>query len=407
MQPTKVYLKGLNSIRFFAALFVVLWHGHRSLVIAGVYQDNNYAAFHCGAAGVDLFFTLSGFLITYLLIREIGQTGTVSISSFYKRRVLRIWPLYFLCLFCGLFVLTAIVPKVTGTAYVEWPIWKVLLLYVFFLPNLASSYCRLGLLAPLWSIGVEEQFYLSWAPLAKLFSRRVRELLIAVVLLTTAWHFVLNDVLAPYLDPRLYAFLQSMRFCNMAIGALFAHILHFRMQWYSKSWMAQPIGQIALLGLVLWYFLRGIPAVPPSLMQIILALSYGCIFINVSSLERSVVNLERQPFTYLGEISYGLYMCHLYVDYVLRYFWQRYNPPVHFVVSAIAYQMLLLTLGVVVAAISHRYFEQYFLRLGHAPPVTLPFPRPAIATSRVTRKLPFPRPASATSRVTRKRSKAA
>jgi peptidoglycan/LPS O-acetylase OafA/YrhL len=317
---------------------------------------------------VDLFFTLSGFLITYLLIREVGQTGTVSISAFYKRRVLRIWPLYFLCLICGLFILTTIVPRITGTTYVEWPIWKVLLLYVFFLPNFASSYCRLGLLAPLWSIGVEEQFYLSWAPLVKLFSRHVRELLIGAVLVTTAWHFVLNDVLAPYLDPRLCMFLQTMRFCNMAIGALFAYVLHFHMQWYSRSWMARPIGQIALLGGVLWYFLLGIPAVPPSVMEIILAFSYGCIFINVSSLEKSFVNLERQPFTYFGEISYGLYMYHLYVDYALRYLWQRFSPPVNFVVSAFAYQILLLLLGIAVAAISHRYFESYFLRLGHRPP---------------------------------------
>ncbi len=169
MSHPKQYLKGLNTIRFVAAFFVILFHGYTALVALHVVEDQGYAVFDRGIAAVELFFTLSGFLITYLLILEINKTGTVAIKDFYIRRVTRIWPMYFLCLAGGLVGLGLVYPWLTGENYFDFSIPDVLWYYVFFLPNLPYAYCRAGILCPLWSIGIEEQFYLFWAPLAQAF----------------------------------------------------------------------------------------------------------------------------------------------------------------------------------------------------------------------------------------------
>src|SRR4051794_24658331 len=104
------YLPGLHTIRFFAAAFVIVQHGHAALVDLRVLVDSGAVAVHRGIDAVELFFTLSGFLITYLLIKEMQKTGTVNVQRFYIRRILRIWPLYFVCLAGGLFVLGIAVP---------------------------------------------------------------------------------------------------------------------------------------------------------------------------------------------------------------------------------------------------------------------------------------------------------
>src|SRR5215203_4032689 len=165
MQTGKVHFKGLNSLRFFAALFVVIGHIPLNQGSVGLPNPSYGALFFRGAPAVSFFFTLSGFLITYLLLEERRRTGDVDVRSFYLRRVCRIWPLYFAVVFFGLFFYNALLPAL-GIGYrVEYSLPLAVLLYTFFLPNLMNSlYTVGGILNPSWSIGVEEQFYLFWAP---------------------------------------------------------------------------------------------------------------------------------------------------------------------------------------------------------------------------------------------------
>jgi peptidoglycan/LPS O-acetylase OafA/YrhL len=89
------YLPGLNTLRFFAAFLVIISHAQQSVNKLNI---SNFTApiLNRGKDGVEFFFVLSGFLITYLLCKEINKTNTVSIKDFYLRRVFRIWPLYFI-----------------------------------------------------------------------------------------------------------------------------------------------------------------------------------------------------------------------------------------------------------------------------------------------------------------------
>src|SRR5687768_1669565 len=101
-----VFFKGINGLRFFAAFAVIITHiellkGH----FGYIHYWNEPMIFHAGGLGVYFFFVLSGFLITYLLLAEKSRFGEISILKFYVRRMLRIWPLYYLIVIIGFFVL--------------------------------------------------------------------------------------------------------------------------------------------------------------------------------------------------------------------------------------------------------------------------------------------------------------
>src|ERR1700721_468056 len=157
---TRFYLPELDSLRFFAFLAVFLWRLRPipGWVIAA--PNKNFAEtlaialWQAGEFGGDLFFTLSAFLITELLAREKLQFGSIDIRSFYVRRILRIWPLYFGFL-AALYLALAILPG----PHVPW---RGLPGFAVFLGNFVMYG---GVLVPLalgilWSVSLEEQFYL-------------------------------------------------------------------------------------------------------------------------------------------------------------------------------------------------------------------------------------------------------
>ncbi len=143
-------IEGLDSLRFFAFLSIFFYHAQ--------------SKFHYGYLGVDLFFVLSSFLLTYLAFREIESKGAFSKTNFFMRRVLRIFPLYYLILLISFVV----VPLIDSSA--SLPENKTL--YWTFLSNYDTQDCLFALKF-LWSLGVEEQFYLVFIALSFLLRRRV------------------------------------------------------------------------------------------------------------------------------------------------------------------------------------------------------------------------------------------
>src|SRR5438270_445539 len=170
----RIFFPGLNFVRAYAALGVVVWHMRQLMMLFRVpisepFYDALSRVFPRGDDGVMLFFVLSGFLITYLLMAEQRRTGTVAVAKFYVRRVLRIWPLYFLLVLLGF----AILPLVIGWEHYPYlgkdeNFFGRLALYLVLMPNVAYALWPGGVpIGHLWSIGVEEQFYLLWPALMK------------------------------------------------------------------------------------------------------------------------------------------------------------------------------------------------------------------------------------------------
>jgi peptidoglycan/LPS O-acetylase OafA/YrhL len=355
------YLKGLNTLRFFAAFFVSISHANISLAKINIIQLRPYAFFERGLDAVEFFFVLSGFLITYLLLKEIKKTGTISIQQFYKRRVLRIWPLYFLICCIGFIGLGIIYPYFTGRNF-GFPLGKAVLLYVFFLPNLGISLYQMGLLYPLWSIGVEEQFYLIWAPLVKIFKNRLLTVLLMVAFLSILLYILCFIFIADQ-NSALFKFVKSLKFWAMAVGAIFGYILYYFEQIKLSKYLTATIVQIGAIAIVCYHYLIGESFSDNIYYHFFIAVLYGIIIINSCIESTSVINLEKQPFVYLGTISYGLYMYHMVVDYFLRTAYQKFAPHTHAIAVEISYYISLLGLTIIVATLSYKYFESHFLKL--------------------------------------------
>ena len=160
MAEKTIFFKGLNGIRAIAALSVLFAHTTMMLgdfglnaFIFGTYDDGNPKATLLAGLGVSMFFALSGFLITYLLLEE-KKTGNISVKNFYIRRVLRIWPLYYAYMILSLLTLIK---------FTDQPINSAILFYIFLAANVPFIIgTAIDFISHYWSLGVEEQFYSFW-----------------------------------------------------------------------------------------------------------------------------------------------------------------------------------------------------------------------------------------------------
>lgn len=357
------YLNGLNGLRFFAAFFVIISHAAISIEKLGIAHINYFVFLNRGEDAVNFFFTLSGFLITYLLQIEIKKTGTVSIKEFYLRRIFRIWPLYFIIIVIGFLLLGVIYPWMYGKPYFTFTIPEGLLMFVFFVPNYAAKNFAVGLLNPLWSIGVEEQFYLFWAPLVKCFKNRMKVMIVAFVLISTIFYVLLYTNILVFAQ-NWQRFLLTQKFFAMAIGAMFAYILYSDFKWYNKSFLASYPFQFIIIFLVIYHYLIGFPFSENLFGKIFFSVIYGFLILNVSTIDKKLINLETKILKYLGVISYGLYMFHMVIDYVLRLLYPyliRSNISNYILIPL--YFVLLLFGTIVLAGLSYKYIESYFLNI--------------------------------------------
>lgn len=355
-------MEGLNTLRFLAAFFVIFAHGQISLWKLGVVNGTSAPIFNRGGDAVEFFFTLSGFLITLLLINESDKTNTISIRKFYVRRVLRIWPLYFLLIVIGFILFGYVYPQLFHEHYFEFSIPAGLALFVCFLPNIATSFFPTGILYPLWSIGVEEQYYLFWAPLIKLFRKNTLNVILVFVIISHCWYALVFEKVFPF-SVGWHKFLISQKFYAMAMGGLFAYLFVKKRHLFPLNGRASVMIQLAIILLLLFHYLIGFAFSDALWFHFALSAVYGMLIVYTVT-PNNFINLERQPFKYLGIISYGLYMFHMLVDYFLRMLVMKLKiisfNPLYFVPL---YHICLLGLTIIIATLSYKYYESFFFGL--------------------------------------------
>lgn len=365
----KVYFSGLNGIRFFAASLVVFAHIEGFKKKAGLFSLHqiNWASnfiTDAGSHGVKIFFTLSGFLITYLLLIEMNEQRNIDIGKFYIRRILRIWPLYFLIIVLGFVVL----PYVLNPTYFETKTHpdfiSKLLLNVFFFPNAVlyffGSIFSLGIL---WSIGTEEQFYIGWPHLIKYgFKRNLIRVILAtlgIIILIKLALFLSRNSFDPSWKERYtqfaYLFLQ---YDAMIIGSLFA-ALHFYHKekltfLYKKSFQFLVIIITSLLVLLVGDL--GV------FSNLIFGTLYAVIILNVATNENTVLRLKHPVLEFLGQVSFGMYMYHsIFIAFSMA-FLAKFGSSL----SLLSYNLVLyamsfiLTIGVSIG--SYYFFERKILK---------------------------------------------
>ena len=365
IRKTFQYLEGLNTLRFFAAFLVIIYHAHGSLIKIGLMENGSVPVLDKGTDAVDFFFTLSGFLITYLLLKEINQSNDVSIKKFYIRRALRIWPVYFAIVLFRFFLYAIVYKLILHTPDTDFPIVKGFALYVFFLPNLAAIIYNVGLLHPLWSIGVEEQFYLFWAPLVKVFKTKIKYLLIGMLCISIIW-YVLVYYNTLHFDPVATDFLLSQKFYAMIIGAIFGYILFYHIDFYDNFFLSSKLLQYCVLAFLLYYYVATDRLEDFFWLKLLMPVFYGIFILNVSAVKNKIISLEKKPFIFLGEISYGLYMYHMVIDFFLRKGFQKLaDHHINQFVLITMYFILIIGGSILLSFISYKYFESLFLKIKH------------------------------------------
>jgi peptidoglycan/LPS O-acetylase OafA/YrhL len=331
-----LYRPELDVLRFFA-FFAVFVHHVGATLKADLHGPFGGLVVG-GAFGVDLFFVLSAYLITDLFLREVKTFGNLNVPAFYVRRILRIWPLYFAFL-----VVAAAIPDrpLRGEALV----W-----FLLFVGNwyLAKHNYPDSIGDPLWSVSIEEQFYVTWPLLFVAFGAR-RLVLVGVSLLAIANVARVVLVNAGTLHPGIWC--NSLaRVDPIALGILLA-ALQDRLPTFSGRARAALVG-LGIAGLWACGSLGGFAGGGALVLYPGVAVSCLVILAGVLGWNPGGSRAAR-ALEYLGKISYGLYVVHVLALRAVR----RVSPDW----AVVALGGLALTIAL--AALSYELYEKRFLRL--------------------------------------------
>ena len=285
------YIPELQGLRGLAVLAVVFYHCHPRLVGTPVHYASLW-----GWAGVNLFFVLSGFLITSILLES--RNKEKYFRNFYGRRALRIWPVYVLLLI-AVYLNAPWFIGATITQAVKTAPW---LAYIFFMQNLFHLALPPAI-GPTWSLAIEEQYYFLWAPIVR-FLRR-------------PWTLAAVPAAALIVSPLVrFADLHWITLTNtlihldgIALGSLLALGL-YTLTLGRRTWL-----WIGLAAMVIGIWASATVAGGTSVLDSSLALAFaGAVLASIASTgARNPINalLRRGPLAFYGRISYGLYMIHI------------------------------------------------------------------------------------------------
>ena len=361
MDKQKIYFPNLNGLRFIAAVLVIIHHIEQIKSISKI--DNYWGKIPfvsiIGKLGVVLFFVLSGFLITYLLLAEEKSFKNISIKKFYIRRMLRIWPLYFLIIILAFGILPNIdlftLPGYGKEVIYSNLLWK-LLLYALFFPNLVLS--LLGIVpyaSHTWSIGTEEQYYLVWPIILKSFKKYRIILMLFIIVSYLAFGKILSSHYSEILPFRsvIKAFWASFNIDCMAIGGIYA-ILLFQKNKLLKVLQNNILFYLTMI-LVVFLMLNGVHL--PYFHYEFYSILFGIIILNFAANDKISITLENKVLNYLGNISYGIYMYHP-IGIVLAI---AISIAINYTTNWLIYP-LSFTLTISIAGLSYKYFESFFLK---------------------------------------------
>jgi peptidoglycan/LPS O-acetylase OafA/YrhL len=335
------YIPELQGLRGIAVLAVVFYHCSPRLQGTWAYQPSLW-----GWAGVNLFFVLSGFLITCILLES--RTKPRYFRNFYGRRVLRIWPVYVLLLIVVYLEAPWFIGPSIGQAIRTAPWWA----YVFFLQNLFHINLPPAL-GPTWSLAIEEQYYFVWAPLVRVLRR---PWMLSAILAAA----LMGSPLARHLHPHWVTSTHTLiHLDGIAWGSLLALALH-RIHLSRRTWIV-----LGLAGALVGFWAAATIAGGTSLLDSALAVAFaGVILASIASTgARNPLNLAlaRGPLAYYGRISYGLYMIHISIFIFFGWFDLRMD---HFGIpgnlAIVGFRLLMATAA---ASLLWYGFESQILKL--------------------------------------------
>jgi peptidoglycan/LPS O-acetylase OafA/YrhL len=367
MNVQRYYKPELDVLRLFAFLFVFFVH---RLDLAPIDSHEYYWAFHLsllGNYGVPLFFFLSAFLITELLIREQDIFGQINIKSFYLRRILRIWPLYFTFFYIIVFLTSTTtvfgspIPTETQIAFTFFSgNWNITF-------NQWQSYC----INPLWSVSVEEQLYII-LPLIVYYSGKrglkIFSYLVLVVSYLTIIYYASNPTKG-FSGQWTNSFVQFQFFAAGILCSVYLNGKQPQLNIFTRLLMF-------ILGVGCWMIASivcEINADAPHLATMVQSVSgWILILIGVMLMFFSLLGISSKylpnPLIYLGRISFGMYIVHITIYWIIYRIFKDELVLVSDKMGLANWKnelgfVLAFMITVSFATLSYHFFEKPFLKL--------------------------------------------
>ncbi len=356
------YRPELDVVRFIAFFAVFLHHGlPRTGFLDWTGEWIAVSAWRAAVAdaggfGLCLFFVLSAYLIADLLLRERDRTGTVALGRFFARRIRRIWPLY-------------IVGLLLGTAWGLALHQPTHLRFAAYFLLLGNWYCvthgwGLNPFTPLWSISIEEQFYLLWPGIAKYAGRGAMFAVCAALLAAANATLLHLGRQHANLDVAVWAN-SVVQLQMFAAGILLALVLRQRIPQLAAGWRAVLV--LACPGC--WYVAAHGFHIKPQMGNAAdggqLVAGYGLVTLGCVALLVGLLGISSRLvpawLAYLGRISYGLYVFHLVGDRLALAMLRQL--PLPWAARTALEMAAALGITVAIAAASYRWLERPLLRL--------------------------------------------
>lgn len=357
----KVFFPNLDAIRFIAFFLVFFYHGFGEAFKLFSIHINNL-----GSIGVSIFFVLSGFLITYLILTEIRATGKIHVLAFYIRRALRIWPLYY-AVVIGVFVIYPFVQPLfhDHSTTSSNPVY-----YFFFLSNFDVIHTQKFFNGndylvsnTTWSVAVEEQFYLLWPLFFYFLNKRFYPIVL--------WSFLIGCYTFRWLfqEDVLNLYFHSLSVCgDLALGGLSAYYaftsVRFQTFFKTMTYGKQVFIFSFLFGILACsYFFPQLKFQAP-FGRLAFTLLFAFLILQQCFAEQPVFALSKFKFiSKWGRYTYGLYLLHAIALLLTEYVAGLFIPDKPGLPVIIATGLIGFALSLFISYISYTYYESFFLRL--------------------------------------------
>lgn len=353
----------MDASRFFAFIIVLL--AHTFISVSPVIKTSSIFQFFydwgkIGMLGLEYFFVLSSFLISWIILEEKRITNSFSITNFLIRRTLRVWPLYFLIVLIG--VCLSFIANQLNINIEAIPPFKYFGLFIinFYIIDNGTNF--LFFLAFLWSISIEEQFYIVWSMVMKYLKINLLWLSIILVIISLVFR-------AYYINESLQLYFNTVSALgNFGIGGVAAYITFNKTPLFErlisiKKYQTILLYIILILSIVFFNQLNNY-----KLFTIFSRLYFSILFalfiIEQSYGQHRFFNPGKLPLlNYLGKISYGLYCFHGVVITILIKILEQFSFTETYCHVFLIYPIIIMVTTILVAHFSFKYFENYFLKL--------------------------------------------
>jgi peptidoglycan/LPS O-acetylase OafA/YrhL len=349
MHEKKLYFGPLDSLRVYAFFIVFISHAYFSFFRV---TDTRTRVIAHGEVGVHIFFVLSAFLITYLALQEYAKSKSFSILHFFKKRILRIWPLYFIVIGLSYAWHLASAPEQTiGCAS----------MFVYFLGNqclLVGVPQSIGssTLIPMWSISIEQQFYTIFPVMlyAAILARKKKAMRYVVAGSLTA--ILAIALMARYAHAGEWGYISYATISSVP-GFVFGMALAYLL--FKNSTIISHIRKhrtgysiTALAAFVLTFVVKFMGALGVAL-YIVPVIYATSVYIILGTDPSKKGETKKSPLQYLGQVSYGLYAYHMFAIVILQHLDWPIGP--------VGQSLSALVMTILMAHFSYRYIERWFL----------------------------------------------